>query len=323
MQPTIICTAPAPGMVYLNGRFAGEASAQRPLFLPVAPSGAVYLEYRPLTGAGLPLARRFVLSGGAPLAESLAEASGLSCVAWPGGVLEVEFSAAAPSTEPFLLEGIPCAIARGEETVLSIGDLPFPVPEGALPPRLLRLPGAAALLGDLAGGGQYLLALSPDLTASLGSLAAAAIEPADGGLFSAVVDLGDSVGHGRLEQWLIDGGGLRQVSSESAWSAGAPRWPATAEGAMIAAGEAMLAGLPAEAEGYLSPALAPSKPLANLPEICELCVPMQYGVPDARPCVGLLKSENARLARVRPLYYAAEPAGGRQGPWQITAVSLE
>ncbi|MBR1822242.1 MAG: hypothetical protein IJ769_11565, partial [Clostridia bacterium] len=108
MQPTIICTAPAPGMVYINGRFAGEASAERALYLPVAPSGAAYLEYRPLTGAGLPLARRCVFSGGRPLADSLADAAGLSCVAWPGGALEAEFSTSTTSTEPFLLEGIPC-----------------------------------------------------------------------------------------------------------------------------------------------------------------------------------------------------------------------
>lgn len=92
---------------------------------------------------------------------------------------------------------------------------------------------------------------------------------------------------------------------------------------MIAAVEAALAGLPAEAEGYLSPALAVEQPLSAIKETCDLCVAMKYGVPDARPCVGLLRAENAHLATVRPLYYRAEPAGGRQGPWQITAVSLE
>ena len=42
-----------------------------------------------------------------------------------------------------------------------------------------------------------------------------------------------------------------------------------------------------------------------------------------RPCVGLLKAENAHLATVRPLFYRAEPVAGSQGPWQIGAVSLE
>ena len=323
MQPTIICTAPAPGMIYLNGRFAGEASRQRPLYAPVSPCGAAYLEYRPLTSAGRALARRCVFSGGAPMPDSLADAAGLSCVAWPGGVLEVEFAAAEAASEAFLLEGRPCELRRGVETALALDGLRVPLPEGATPPRLMRQNGAALLLGEVAGGGQYLAALSPDLSALWGTLAADAIEPADGGLISAVVSLGDSVGHARLEQWLADGGALRRVSAESAWSAGAPRWPTTAEGAMIAAVEAALAGLPAECEGYLSPALAAERPLAAIADACDLCVPMKYGAPDARPCVGLLRAENAHLAAVRPLYYRAEPSGGRQGPWQITAIHLE
>ena len=35
MQPTIIIHVPGAGMIYLNGRFAGEATPQRPLFAPV------------------------------------------------------------------------------------------------------------------------------------------------------------------------------------------------------------------------------------------------------------------------------------------------
>ena len=322
MQPTIVCTAPVAGMIYINGRFAGEASRERPLFAPVSPCGATYLEYRPLTGSGA-LARRCVFSGGAPMPESLAGAEGLSCVAWPGGVLEAEFAPAAEATEHFALESLPCAIVRGGETVLRFDGLEIPLPEGAQPPRLMRLNGAAALLGDVAGGGQYLAALSPDLTAQIGMLSARRIDPADGGMLSAIVDLEDSVGHGRLEQWLIEPAGLTRVSSESVWTGGAPRWPDTAEGTMIAAVEAMLAGLPGEAEGYLSPALAQSRPLDAIADICALCVPMKYGLPGERACVGLLSPENPHLATVRPLYYRAEPSGGTQGPWRIAAVWLE
>ena len=50
---------------------------------------------------------------------------------------------------------------------------------------------------------------------------------------------------------------------------------------------------------------------------------LRYGTPDARPCVALLRAENAHLATARPLYYLAAHGGGRQGPWQITASSLE
>ena len=320
MQPTIICTAATAGMIYLNGRFAGETAPEQPLFAPVAPWGAVYLEYRPLSGEGGGVARRLVFSGGAPLAESLAGGEGLSCVVWPGGAVEAELSVPRRSMESFALEGMPCAILRGKETVLALNGAEIEVPRGALPPRLLRLPGAAALLGDIEGGGQYLAVLDTGLTQPRGLTVADAIEPADGGLFSAIASLGDSVGHGRLEQWLADGGGLTLLSSQSAWIQGAPRWPDTAEGTAIAAVEAALAGLGDEAEGYLSPALAALHPLDAIGEICEVCVPMKYAAPDARPCVGLLKAENECLATVRPLYYRAEPVGGPQGTWQLTAI---
>ena len=323
MQPTIICTAPVPGMIFLNGRFAGEAAGERPLFAPVAPSGALYLEYRPLSGGGGGMARRMVFAGGAPLAESLEEAEGLACISWPGGALEVEFTAPKASVERFLLDGLPCSLRRGEAATLTLNGVDVDLPRGAALPELLRLPGAAALMGAIEGGGQYLAALTPDLSAQTGLLIADGIEPSDGGLFNAVVSLGDTVGHGRLEQWLTDGSGLTLVSSENTWAQGAPHWPDTAEATMIAAVEAALAGLPAEAEGYLSPALAAGKPLSAIGEACQLCVPMRYGPPDARPCVGLLKAVNAHLATVRPLYYRAAPSGGRQGPWQIEGLWME
>ena len=97
-------------MVCVNGRFAGEAGPGQPLALPVAPGGALYLEYKPLTGAGMALARRLVLSGGTPLPESLSEASGLSCVVWPGGALEIEFSPVVSAVASFLLEGLPAEV---------------------------------------------------------------------------------------------------------------------------------------------------------------------------------------------------------------------
>ena len=323
MQPTIICLTPSAGMIYLNGRFAGEASPQRPLFAPVSPSGALYLEYVPLEGDCGGMARRLVLSGGVPLAEPLADADGLCCVAWPGGALEIELTPPRHGIERFTLEGMPCAMSRGSSATLSLSGVPVALPDGAGLPRLLRLKDAAALMGKTEGGEQYLAALAADLSAQTGLLTADVIEPGNGGLFSAFASLNDFVDHGRLEQWLVDGEGLYCVSAESAWSAGGPRRPVDAGETMIAAVEAALAGLPGESQGYLSPTLAAERPLDAVGEICDLCVPMKYGVPDARPCVGLLRASNDHLATVRPLYYRAEPSVAPQSPWQIEAVWLE
>ena len=323
MQPTVICTARVAGMIYLNGRFAGEASAERPLFAPVSPGGPLYLEYRPLTAPDGALARRLVFSNGAPLADSLADAEGLCCVTWPGGALEIGIDVLRPAEEVFALEGLPCLLVKSREPILTLNGVEIALPEGAGRPSLLRLPGAAALLGEVEGGGQYLAALTADLSAQTGLLAARRIDRVDGGVFSVVVASGDSVGHGRLEKWLLDGNGLNRVSSEPTWSEGAPRWPTTAQETLIAAVEAALAGQWDEADGYLRQPLAAARPLEHIAEICDACVPMKYGLPDARPCAGLLKLENAHLATVRPLYCRAEESGGAQGPYTITSLETE
>ena len=59
------------------------------------------------------MARKLVLSGGELLPESVAEAEGLSCVAWPGGLLEVELTLPRRDIECFTLAGRPCLLARG------------------------------------------------------------------------------------------------------------------------------------------------------------------------------------------------------------------
>ena len=322
MQPTIICTAPEPGLLRINGRFAGEISAGRPLCAPVSPVGPVYLEYAPLAGSAPALARRCVFSGGRPLAESLALAEGLACVVWPGGAVEIELCAARTDCDCFSLEGRPCRLIRGDAALLRMDGAALPLPAGALPPRLARVNGTPLLLGEVEGGGQYAAALSADLRCETGLLAAARIDLA-GGALNALIDLDDAVGHGRLEQWIPGEDGLRLASSEPVWVHGAPRWPDTAEGAMIAAVQAALAGLRAEAEGYLAPALAAESPLDAVAGGCDLCVPMRYGAPEGWPCVGLLTVENDHLAAVRPLYYRAAPAGGRQGSWRIEALQRE
>ena len=58
MQPTLAIIAPAPGLLSINGRFCGELAPDMPLYAPVHPFGAVYLEYRPFTPGWTSMARR-------------------------------------------------------------------------------------------------------------------------------------------------------------------------------------------------------------------------------------------------------------------------
>ena len=144
MQPMIMLTSAVEGIVSVNGDFWGEARPDAPLFRPVGPYGAIYLEFQPLAPGYLSMARRFAFSAGRPVPASFDGLRGVSAVAWPFGVTELELAPdrvypAVP--EETLLTGAGRALrvrARGEKTVLSIEDAGRPVtvelPVGAKEP---------------------------------------------------------------------------------------------------------------------------------------------------------------------------------------------
>ena len=321
MQPMIVVTSPVPGMLYINGRFAGEASRARPVIAPVSPWGALYLEFRPLESGTEALARKCVFSGGRLLAESLADAPGLYCVLWPGGVAEIELSPEPGAPLPVRVGERVALMKRGEGAFLEMDGMRAALPEDAEPPRLETMRGVHVLRGARSGGGEYLARLPGENPADV--IVAQRIEYDGRDLLTCVLAEDDLVGHARLEQWLIEASGFTRVSSEPLWAHGAPRWPRTPEQTLQAAVEAALGGYAAEANGYFAAPLAQESPLAAIGGACDLCAPMKYAPPDARPAVGLLRLENARCAAVRPLYFRATPGGGVQGPWQIEWISLE
>ena len=322
MQPTLVLSAPHPGMVYIDGRFAGEVSDEHPLLRPVGVQGPVYLEYRPLSNACRAMARRLVFSGGAPMAESAAAAENLNIVLWPGGAVEIEFSPrqergsslrASLAGHSFLLDADMRLCCDGRALAV--------LPEGAQLPELRTAEGGAMLTGRCEGG-FYLLTTDGEFQRQTGFLRARNLDFEADGRIRAVATPPDLVGHATLETWRLTPEGLLPVASEPAWAHGAPRWPRTPGETARAAVEAALSGLDAEAEGYLAPALRARAPLRNLRERCDLCVEMKYAPPQARPCVGLLTLEGENLAQVRPLYFRATPSGGPQGPYQIEELEL-
>lgn len=322
MQPTIVFTAPVPGMIFINGRFAGETGPDRPLMIPAAPCGAVYAEYRPLAAGQQAAAFKCVFSNGRVLPDSLASARGVSAVEWPGHILEIEVDMPEVHTIRFTLGGAAAIIEKGPETRLFAGMLNTWLPDGALIPRHIAIGSIPALFGETEGGGQYLVTLTEDMSAQTGMLTADRIDFSDDTIYAAT-DMKDVVGHGRLEKWAAVPSGLQKLSSENLWASGTPQWPESPTNTVIAAVEAALASLFDEAEGYFVPALRETSPLNAIGDICALCLPMKYALPDTRPCVGLLSVENERFARIKPLYYKVRPGGTEQGPWQIEHISLE
>ena len=322
MQPTLILRAPQPGLIYLNGRFAGEAGADDPLIRPVQPRGAVYLEYRPLTSAYPSMARKLVFSGGEPMLRSVEEAEGTDIVLWPGGEVELELTPTPHPRAPRHFQTAGHSFSLESDSRLSCDGRPLAtLPPGAGIPEYRPLPGGFALLGECEGG-SYLLTTDALFQTQTGLLQARRIDPEPDGHIRAMTSRADLVGHATLETWQLAPEGLTLISSEAAWAGGAPRWPQTAAETARAAVEAALAGLDGEAEGYLSDSLRTRSPLVGIRESCDLCVEMRYAPPDPRPCVGLLTLLGENLARVRPLYYRASPASGPQGPYRIEDIEF-
>lgn len=325
MQPTLVLAAPNPGIVYLNGQFAGELGPQQPLLRPAAPRGALYIDYRPLNDLCRPLARRLVFSGGTILAESAENADKLNIILWPGGVSEVEL-APDPWELPrsvFAHAGRSFELLGGAEPkLLCNGRLLGKLPEGAEIPSVRELTGGIALLGSCTGG-MYLLTADRELRAQTGFLRAQQIEfDPDGGVRALLPAL-DPVGHAVRESWQLSEAGLRLLSSQPSFSEGVPKWPQTAEDTVIAAIESARTGRVEEAENYLAPRLREQRPLEAILALCDLCVKIKYAPPHSRPAVGLLRLQSDSFARVCPLYFRASPSAGRQGAWQIDEMELE
>lgn len=324
MQPTMVITAPKPGMIYINGRFSGESSEDLPLMRPVNPIGPLYIEYRPLCPDFLPMARRIVFSGGHPLSESADEAEDLRMVAWPGSITEIELLPApsAPPSPMAFEAGGRNFIIDSRRRLTQGAQVLAQLPAGAEIPEYRLLTHGGALIGKCSGG-MYLLTGSGQMDLVSGFLQAKQIELSPDGRIQALMDHGDLAGHGSLESWRLSAEGLTMISAEPVWANGSPRWPRTALETVCAAVEAQLQGLHAEAEGYLSPSLRGSARLAEIAGRCDLCTEMKYALPDGRPCAALVHLEGGALARAEPLYYRVSASGGAQGPYQIEELTLE
>lgn len=319
MQPMLVFSAVQPGILHINGRFAGEISADAPLMRPVAPHGPLLLDYLSFGDAYRPMARRLVFSGGRPLPESMEAAERTNCVIWPGNIIEIEFSPMEyqPSRQVFSHGGFSFMLEGGPEPKLQCeGRQLCSLPEGAGMPELRSLQEGIALLGECAGG-MYLATADHGLRSISGFLRAKRIKLLPEDRIRALVAPGDTVGHAAEEEWQLTPGGLQLLSSEFSWEHGAPRWPESPEDTAIAAVEAAIAGLEDEADNYMLPCLREKQPLREIGERCDLCVKMKYAPPNIGSCVGLLRLEGGNLARVEPLRFKAVHSGRREFPWQL------
>ncbi|MGI6239640.1 MAG: hypothetical protein ACOYI5_08455 [Christensenellales bacterium] len=321
MQPVAVISCRVPGILYINGRFAGECAPDAPLITPVSPRGAVYIEHRPLARGYAGQAHRVAFSSGALVSESVPD--GVTAVRWPGGIAELELSDAplARAESAFAnVDGLPVALLRAEGTSLRVAGGELSLPEDAGLPEARAVLGEAVCLLGAAGAGRYLACYDAATFAPIGAIVADDIEIEDSGGVRALTKLGDTVGHARIEMWALLAGALEPVDSEYAWANGTPDWPKTAEDTALAAFEAAILGLDAEAEGYLAPPLRASARMARLAEGYSAATRLKYALPDHRQAIGLVRAETDRCAAVVPVYYKASAMGGAQGAWAIDAL---
>ncbi len=332
MQPMLIIRSAVPGMVFVNGRFAGEAGEDSAVSMPVSARGMLYIELRPLQGGYLPLARRFAMANGRPVGTSIEGQPGLSALSWPGGVLEIELAPErARATPPKVLSGaqgdLTLRLIDGDTTQLELtrnGQAAVhSLPDGAQPPEARALPdGTLALTGD-ADAGRYLLLLGPDLSDALLSVTGREVELTDSQSVRALVDMGDTVGHARLMHWSRAGGRFVPGETESLWAQGAPVWPDDPEATALAALEASLLGLRDESHAYFTPGFRAqdNRALAEA-RAADGCTRLRYPLPDGRQAVGLVSLSGDNCAHVTPVAYHALPMGGTQGAWRLDSMEL-
>ncbi|MBQ3574644.1 MAG: hypothetical protein IJA26_03195 [Clostridia bacterium] len=312
MQSTLVICASQPGILYLNGSFAGEAAPDEPVIRPVAPRGAVYMDYRPLSGGYLPVTRKIVFSGGKPMPVSVENAEDIGAILWPGNICEIEITPpafAARDARSFTCGGRSFSI-RGEIPKLYCGkQLLGTLPEGASIPRMREMDEGFAFTGS-AGGLEYILTADSMLKSGTGFLSADKIAVDADGIITATLLEDDIAGHATTERWRLTAEGLELLSSEAGWAGGSAKHPQTAQQTALAAVQAALMGNLEEAEAFLSEELAQGEPFADIIGKYELCTDMKYAHPDNRPCIALIRLENEHMAIAEPLYYSCEKKNG-------------
>ena len=314
MQPILVLTCAVEALAEVNGRPAGEVGPGRALTLPVTPWGAVALSLRPLEDGWGDISRRFTLSGGAPVADSLVGAEGLFCVAWPGGVLEAELLPPRLGAARFVPASGHGVLLGGPAPLIGLDGRWAEVPRDALPPRSTPLPGGALLLGERLGGGRYALWLPEDRGLPETLVVADALSLLPDGALEATIGATGAPGPTQREIWRWDGPRL-SLAAREALPAPPPR---SIEERLLAALAALSGGQPTDR--LIRADAAVLEALRRAAGACELCLPLAFPADAVQSAVGLLHLENAHLATVRPLRYAAEPAP--DGPPVIREVSF-
>lgn len=313
MQPTLVITAPIPGMVFINGRFLGECSPDAPLYAPTAPFGALYLEYHPLESEWSTVARKLVMSGGRPLTDR--PPNDLYLILWPDHITEIEISPvffAKSAMESLMLGPFSCKFFAEKQPVLEIGTCLCTLPENASKPEFRSCDACMLLIGET-DCDRYLVTLTANASKQTGLIRADSFEWESSDRVRAITYEHDTLEHALAQCWQLTSEGPQLLSTERVWANGSPRQPTTPEKTALVCAEALLRKDFSEAERFLAPSLRSQLPL--LSESDSACLPLKYALPSGQNCIGILSMINDRCAEVHPLRYHAD---WQNGQWLLT-----
>lgn len=319
MQPYLSVISETAGAVLIGGRLAGETDADRPLTLPVAPTGFLVLELRPFPPGYLPVCLHLTLAGGRPVISGPPDPRCFMAV-WPDNLIELELK--------------PEPISAHPEPIARIGDIAFSLlrpdrlmcltragchihslPECAQPPVIAPIPDGFWASGRTADGQDYALILEEGCAACALTVTGSAPElTEDGRTLRILRPFHDSVGHAQLETWTRGPDAWRLTGTEPMWADGSPAWPQTPEATAIAAIEAAQLGLMQEAASYFAPASSCTAALEAAARF-DGCTPLRRPPLSGESAVGLIRLEMGRLI-ISPVRYGAS-RGGARGLWQL------
>lgn len=325
MQPMLMITSRHEGIVHINGAFSGEVRPDAPIFRPISAYGAVYIEFSPLKPGILSIARRIALSAGKPVEASFEEMTGLSAIAWPFGITEIELlpeKIYRDFSETRIVAGAGRAIrllrsgAKARVEIDAAGrTYAYALPDGAEEPTFADSEGLILLSGNAGSKTRYALALLPDASRAVAMLSGQEIAFLGNRRVALAESLGDIAGHIRRTVYALSEDGAREESTEILPNPDRVFQPATPEECAQAAAECAQAGLADECASYFAPGSRMDETANALLSRTAACAPLRFSPPNGKSAIGALKTVCPSLAIASPLYYSAEIVGGA---WRIT-----
>ena len=325
MHPMIMITSELDGIVYLSGAYMGEVHPGAPIFRPVPPFGAVFLELHPFAPMTLFSACRIVFSNGKPLSDSIPHAGAVSVDIWPFGITEVAMRpesiyAHSPTVKNLTAAGrqfkyIKTPSSAGLEAEYRGRIFAHPLPEGALEPLLAEGEGVLYASGSTESMEKYALSLSVTGESMLISIKGKAISFLPDGKILLTQEAGDLSGHEIRTLLKRCDSGYETEKTEILPNPSGEFHALTPAQSAVCALDAMRFHLKDELDACVSDGFSPDQALWDLTREAISVRELTFTPPDGRNAVAVIRQITPSVKEAVPVYYQARMT---DGVWKIT-----